>query len=91
MRRGAHAGVGLERGAGRGGAGSAIRPPLAPAPLSFVLPPFWCRRAARGEATLLAPGLDGPVPRRARKAMDVLVWLLLPLLLLGAQPHHGAR
>ncbi|XP_057641606.1 gamma-aminobutyric acid receptor subunit delta isoform X2 [Chionomys nivalis] len=23
--------------------------------------------------------------------MDMLVWLLLPLLLLGAQPHHGAR
>lgn len=84
---------GWDWSAGRGGAGQARRSvlPPAPVPLSFALPPFWCRRAAAGEATLLALGLAGPVPRTARKAMDVLGWLLPPLLLLCTQPHHGAR
>lgn len=84
---------GWDWSAGRGGAGKARRsvlPPV-PVPLSFALPPFWCRRAAAGKATLLALGLARPVPRTARKTMDVLGWLLLPLLLLCTQPHHGAR
>lgn len=83
-------GTGARGGAGRGRLDVPSSPPV-PVPLSFALPPFWCRRAAAGKATLLALGLARPVPRTARKTMDVLGWLLLPLLLLCTQPHHGAR